>query len=164
MSLPRFAADQRRALEAMAPERQQVIRRAEAAGDFTSRAYEEAMMEFYRVHVCRLDPWPDAMIQTMEKLDHGVYEYMQGPSEFTVTGTLKDYECVSRLGELDLPVLYTCGEYDECTPAATRYYHEQTPGSEYVVFANASHEHHLEKPGEYLEKVGEFIRRAGRER
>jgi proline iminopeptidase len=162
MSFPRFIEDQREALSRMPREQQQVIARAEARGDFSSPAYLDAMMDFYRQHLYRLHPWPEAMNLTMEKLDHAVYEYMQGPSEFTVTGTLRDYDLVDRLGELSLPVLYTCGEYDECTPSATEYYHLRTPRSEYVVFRGASHEHHLEKPDEYLRVVGDFMRRVER--
>lgn len=162
MSFSRYVEDQRNALKKLPEDQQKVIYAAEARGDFTDPAYEELMMDFYREHLCRLDPWPDAMMRTMEKLDHGVYEYMQGPSEFTVTGTLRDYERTEDLKELALPVLYTCGEFDTCTPSTTEYFHRMTPGSEMIIFADASHEHHLEKPEEYLVKVGEFIRRAER--
>lgn len=162
MSFSRYIEDQRNALEKLPEEQQKLIYDVEANGDFTNPKYENLMMDFYTEHLCRLDPWPDAMMRTMEKLDHGVYEYMQGPSEFTVTGTLRDYERVEDLKDLTLPVLYTCGEFDTCTPSTTEYFHHLTPGSEMIVFSDASHEHHLEKPEAYLAKVGDFMRRAER--
>ena len=40
-------------------------------------------------------------------------EYMWGPSDFTVTGSLKNYDRTCDLGTLRMPVLFHCGEFDE---------------------------------------------------
>ena len=114
-------------------------------------------MDYYKIHVCRLDPWPDCLKRTLEKIRHEVYVQMWGPSEFTVTGTLKGYERVDKLKEITVPTLFTCGQYDEATPSTTSYYHSMLPGSEIVIFEGASHEHHLEKTDEYLKVVRNFI-------
>lgn len=159
MSFPIFENDQKEALKKMPEEYRVAISAAEESGDFSGAEYEAAMDLFYREHLCRLDPWPDAMVRTMDKIDHDTYMYMQGPSEFTITGTLKGYDRIKDLGSLELPVLYTCGEFDECTPSATEFYSRMTPGSEFIVFAGASHEHHMEKPDEYIDRVGEFLKR-----
>ena len=84
---------------------------------------------------------------------------MCGPSEFSVIGSLKDLELVGRLPEITVPALFTCGRYDESTPETTELYHRSLPGSEMVVLEDASHEHHLEKPDEYLAIVRDFLRR-----
>jgi len=96
----------------------------------------------------------------MEKMGHAVYEHMWGPSEFTVTGTLKDYERAERLEEITVPVLFTCGRYDEATPSATMYYHTMLPGSEVFILEDASHQHHVENAQEYVAAVRYFLRRA----
>jgi len=88
-----------------------------------------------------------------------VYEHMWGPSEFTCTGTLKTYDRVDRLKEIPVPVLFTCGRYDEATPETTSYYQSNLPGSESAVLENASHNHHLERPGEYLRIVRDYLHR-----
>ena len=85
------------------------------------------MMAYYKIHVCRLDPWPDCLKRTLEKLAHEVYVQMLGPSEFTITGTLKSYERVDLLKEVTIPTLITCGQYDEATPSTTLYYHSMLP-------------------------------------
>lgn len=162
LSAPEFLADQRRHLAALPQLARNVILEAELAGEYGSPEYQEAMMVFYRQHVCRLDPWPACLKRTMDKMGQEVYLHMWGPSEFTVTGTLKDYDRVSRLKELALPVLYTCGEHDEATPATTRLYQQATPGAQMRVFAGASHEHHLEQPQEFLRVVEEFLEQAER--
>jgi len=114
-------------------------------------------MTFYSKHVCRLDPWPDCLLAAMDKIGYGVYEYMWGPSEFTMTGTLKHADVTGYLGDIDVPVLFTCGEFDEATPATTGFYKNLTPGADMHVFENASHEHHLESPDEFNRILREFL-------
>lgn len=160
LSVSRWIKDQRVYLSELPQDMQKTILECEAAGDFSSDGYQEAMMYFYNLHLCRLDPWPDCLNRTFAKLEHAVYEHMCGPSEFTITGTLKDYERAEKLKEIHVPVLFTCGRYDEATPASTRYYHESLPGSEIVIFEDASHAHHIEKTAEYLKVVRGFLKRA----
>lgn len=163
-SASRWLADQQNYLAGLPEEIQTVVRQAEAMKEFDSPAYQEAMRVFYSKHVCRLNPWPEAMNRTIEKMGVPVYLSMCGPSEFTMTGSLKNTELVNRLKEIKVPVLFTCGRYDEATPKTTAIYQQALPGSEMVVIEDASHEHHLEKPQEYLELVRNFLRRIeGRE-
>ena len=158
-SASRWLADQQNYLAGLPEEIQTVVRQAEAMKEFDSPAYQEAMRVFYRKHVCRLNPWPEAMNRTIEKMGVPVYLSMCGPSEFTMTGSLKNTELVNRLKEIKVPVLFTCGRYDEATPKTTAIYQQALPGSEMVVIEDASHEHHLEKPQEYLKLVRNFLRR-----
>ena len=158
-SASRWLADQQNYLTGLPEEIQTVVRQAEAMKEFDSPAYQEAMRVFYSKHVCRLNPWPEAMNRTIEKMGVPVYLSMCGPSEFTMTGSLKNTELVNRLKEIKVPVLFTCGRYDEATPKTTAIYQQALPGSEMVVIEDASHEHHLEKPQEYLELVRNFLRR-----
>ncbi|MFC2060338.1 proline iminopeptidase-family hydrolase [Chloroflexota bacterium] len=160
LSASRFTQDTRAYLSELPEDVQKTIRESEANGDFGSEEYQDAMMLFYRLHLCRVEPWPDYMNRTFEKLGHSVYEYMWGASEFTVTGTLKDYERVDRLKEITIPVLFTCGRYDEATPATTKFYQSNLPGSEVAILEDASHAHHIEKTEEYLQVVRDFLRRA----
>ncbi|MFQ5479535.1 MAG: proline iminopeptidase-family hydrolase, partial [Candidatus Binatia bacterium] len=141
MSAERWFADQRVWLLELPRLTQEAIRDAEASGNFDSPEYQTAVAAFYNLHVCRLDPWPDFVQDALspEKMGQDVYLYMWGPSEFTITGTLKDFERVDRLKEITTPTLLTCGHYDEATPAATEYYHRNMPGSEFAVIDNASH-------------------------
>jgi proline iminopeptidase len=161
LSAPRFAADLRGYLTDMPDEVRTAIERCEADGEYDSPVYEEAVNAFYRKHVCRLDPWPDCMVRAVDKIGMEVYRCMWGPSEFTMTGTLKDFDCTDRLGGITVPTLFTCGRFDEATPETTAFYRSKLPGSEMVVFEDASHEHHLEKPEEFLATVRGFLKRIG---
>jgi proline iminopeptidase len=157
LSTDRWVADQQSLVAQLPQDVQDTIAKYEASGEFGADGYQEAMMTFYSKHVCRLDPWPDCLLAAMDKIGYGVYEYMWGPSEFTMTGTLKNADVTGYLGDIDVPVLFTCGEFDEATPATTEFYKNLTPGAEMHVFENASHEHHLESPDEFNQILREFL-------
>ena len=42
---------------------------------------------------------------------------MNGPSEFHVIGSIRDWQSKDRLGEIDVPTLLVSGRHDEATPA-----------------------------------------------
>jgi proline iminopeptidase len=162
LSVPRWVADQRVWLMEFPKQMQAAVWEAEATGDFDSPQYRSAIEAFYAEHVCRLNPWPEYVQRAFspEKMGQNVYLHMCGPSEFTVTGTLKDYDGVDRLAEITTPALFICGRYDEATPAATEYYHRHMPGSEYVVIDNASHLSHAEQPESFNRVVRDFLKRS----
>lgn len=155
----RWVADQRAHLAAFPEEMQEVDREAEASGNFDSPEYQDAMAAYYARHVCRTDPWPECLNRTFEKISFPVYLGMWGPSEFTCTGTLRTFTVTSRLAEIPVPVLFTCGEHDEAPPATMAYFQSLVPGSELKIFEGASHEHHLEETDAYLAAVREFLHR-----
>jgi L-proline amide hydrolase len=62
---------------------------------------------------------PECVRRTFEKVarDPEVYAVMNGPSEFHVTGVIRDWDIVARLGEIRIPTLVVSGRHDEATPA-----------------------------------------------
>ena len=118
-------------------------------------------MVFYGRHVCRLDPLPDFVARTFAALagNPEVYHTMNGPSEFHVTGTLKYWNIIDRLGEIHVPTLVTTGRYDEATPLIGETVNRGIPGSEWVIFEQSSHMAHAEEPGRYLEVLTHFLDR-----
>ena len=119
----------------------------------------QAEAEYRRRHICRLDPEPEVLARARAKFGLQVYEAMWGPNEYTVTGTLKDWNVIDRLGEIQEPALITSGRYDECTPALVEPLHRGIAGSEWVIFEGSAHMSYLEEPERYLKVVGEFLDR-----
>jgi pimeloyl-ACP methyl ester carboxylesterase len=113
--------------------------------------------EFWRRHLCRLEPEPEPLRRTRAKFGKAVYETMWGPNEFTVTGTLKDWDVTDRLGEIDVPTLITSGRHDECTPALVGALHRGIAGSQWVLFEQSAHMPYLEETERYLEVVSAFL-------
>lgn len=160
LSASRWEADQIQYRELLPPLLRDAFIRHEAGGSYDSPEYLEAVDVFYHRHVCRLDPWPDCLSRSIEQLSQEIYTRMWGPSECTITGTLRRYDRSRDLCMLSVPALFTCGEWDEAAPATCRYYQQLLPGSELVVFPGASHSHHLEQEDEYLQVVRSFLEQA----
>ncbi|MGH3398604.1 MAG: proline iminopeptidase-family hydrolase, partial [Streptosporangiaceae bacterium] len=115
-SMIRWVADCDELLAAEPEEVRRVIREHEAAGFTACPEYQSAILGFYREHVCRLSPWPAGFERSFAEAGYDVYNTMNGPSEFTVTGTLRTWDIMDRLGEIAVPALLVGGRYDECTP------------------------------------------------
>jgi len=156
LSASRWHEDQRRNIAGLPEKERMIIEKAETLSLF-GREYEEAMKVFYRRHLCRLDPWPEALSKTFAKMNQDIYLHMWGPSEFTITGTLKGFERAQRLAEVKIPALFTCGRYDEASPDTVEYYRAMLPGSKIRVFEGCSHSHHLEDTRGYIESVRDFL-------
>ncbi|MFQ6043186.1 MAG: proline iminopeptidase-family hydrolase [Candidatus Poribacteria bacterium] len=161
VSMPQWVSEANRLRAQLPSEVQRILLEHEAAGTTDSSEYQEAMLIFYRRHVCRLDAWPDCLNRTFEKLMQNpeVYSTMNGPSEFHVTGVIKDWDIVHRLGEICVPTLVISGRYDEATPAIAETVHRGIPGSERVLFENSSHTPHLEETERYMQVLTDFLYR-----
>ena len=120
---------------------------------------KQAEEEFKRRHICRLDPEPEVLALARAQFGAQVYETMWGPNEFTVTGTLKEWDVIDRLGEIEVPTLITSGRYDECTPALVQPLADGIPGAEWVLFEESAHMPYLEEPERYLGVVAAFLDR-----
>ena len=160
-SMPQWVAEANRLRAELPSDVQETLLKHEAAGTTDDPAYQEAMLVFYRRHVCRLDPWPDFVNRTFEKILEApeVYNTMNGPSEFHVTGVIKDWDIVPRLGEIHVPTLVISGRYDEATPLIAETVHRGIPGSEWVLFENSSHMPHVEETERCLQVLTSFLDR-----
>ena len=138
-----------------------VLDRHEAEGTTHDPEYEEAAMVFYRRHVCRTDPWPDWLERSFATLleNPEVYETMNGPNEFHVVGTLKDFDITDGLADIQVPTLLLSGRHDEVTPATVERVHRALPDSEWVLLEESSHMAQAEQPGETFAAIRSFLDR-----
>lgn len=139
---------------------QQTLQRHEDAGTITDPGYIAASRMFYDRHVCRLTPWPPEVARTFAIMDEDntVYRNMNGPTEFHVIGTLKDWTIEDRLPLIQAPTLLLSGRYDEATPEVVRPYAERVPNCRAMVFENSSHMPHVEEREKCMEVVSAFLR------
>jgi L-proline amide hydrolase len=115
-------------------------------------------MVFSARHVCRVRPLPEFVQRAFDKIGF-VYNCMNGPSEFHVTGVIKDWDRTDHLSEIHVPTLILSGRYDESTPAINDVLHRGIAGSEWVIFENSSHLPHVEEPELYMQTVQAFLSR-----
>jgi len=158
LSVRRWAEDAERLIAQMPEEFQQAIKHHEAEGTTDDPEYQEATMEYYKRYLSRSDPWSDDLNLAFENLNTEIYGLMWGPSEFTATGTLKDYEREDVLPDLDLPVLFTAGRYDEATPETLQHFQSLVPDSEIAIFENSAHMTMLDEPQNYTDVVRQFLK------
>jgi L-proline amide hydrolase len=157
MHLWSAAADRLRA--ELPPAVEQTLRTHEAAGTTDSQEYKEAVDVFYERHLCRVVPMPDEVAATFEALDADptVYHAMNGPSEFHVIGSLRDWSIIDRVGAVSVPTLLVSGRHDEATPETVQPYYDNIPDVRWEIFAESSHMPHVEEPERFAEVVGGFL-------
>jgi L-proline amide hydrolase len=139
---------------------QETLLRHEEAGTTDSPEYHAAMEVFYARHVCRVQPLPSDVQDSFDQIDAEptVYHTMNGPSEFHVIGSLKDWTVVDRLEQIAVPTLVVAGEYDEAMPSTWAPFVAKIPGARSYVFPHSSHMPHVEEPEAFRAVVGEFLR------
>jgi proline-specific peptidase len=155
-SIPLWIAEANRLREALPPDIQATLVRHEQAGTTDDPEYLQAMQVFYERHVIRLHPIPEHVQRAMDQAGQ-VYYTMNGPSEFYVIGTIKDWDRTDRLSEIRVPTLITSGRYDESTPLINEVLHQGIAGSQWVLFEQSSHMAHVEERERYLSTVRAFI-------
>ncbi len=160
-SFPDFLAECNRLRLELPADVQETLQRHEAEGTTDDSEYMEAAMVFYLRHVCRLEGWPDEVLQAFASIeaDPTVYHTMNGPSEFHVIGSIKDWQVKDRLGEIRVPTLVASGRYDEATPALQEALVEGIAGAEQVIFEESSHMPFWEERQRFMSVVGNFLAR-----
>ena len=84
-------------------------------------------------------------------------EHMWGPSDFTVTGTLRNFDRTANLDSLTMPVLFHCGEFDEALPNTMREQAALTPSAEVAVTPGAGHLTMIDAPEAANAAIREFL-------
>jgi pimeloyl-ACP methyl ester carboxylesterase len=74
-----------------------------------------------------------------------------------VTGILKTWDIMDRLGEIAVPTLLVGGRYDERTPNHLAAMHQRIRGSRLRITGDASHLCFAEQPAEFAEIVNSFL-------
>jgi len=159
LSAPFWEQDQKRNLQKLPIKVQETIKRCEENGMTDSEEFNEAI-EIFSQHFVRRIPRPEHLQNGEQYRNSEIYNIMWGPSEFTVKGNLKTFDCTPKLKEINCPTLFTCGFYDEATPETTQYYSSLTPGSKFHVFKNSAHMAYVEEQQEFLRVIGEFLKYA----
>jgi proline iminopeptidase len=112
----------------------------EKAGKYDDPAYQDIMLNLvYKRHLCRLDPWPEPFDRAFRHLNQRVYNVMQGPNEFVVTGNFKDWDRWADLPKINVPTLVMAGKYDTMSVDDLTRMSKLLPKGKLSVCANGSH-------------------------
>jgi len=91
--------------------------RFERQGRYEDPEYVELVHEhLYTKYLCRLNPWPDAVVRGFDHIAAPVYNTMQGPNEFVVTGSFASWNRWDDLKDIRVPTLLIVGRHDTMSP------------------------------------------------
>jgi len=138
---------------------QATLDRHEAAGTTDSAEYRAASQVFYARHVCRVQPMPVEVARTFAAIDADptVYHAMNGPTEFHVIGSLRDWSVIERLPRIQVPTLLISGRHDEATPACVEPFDRLIPDARWRIFEHSSHMPHVEEREACMATVAVFL-------
>ncbi len=118
---------------------QLAIKTGEKNHDYESPAYKNANEVFNKNFGVRKIRLTSELDTSTLKGNTFIYNYMWGPTEFTATGTLINYNRVQSLKAITVPTLFITGEFDEARPATVKYFQSLVPNSKFVMIDGAGH-------------------------
>lgn len=156
-SIPRWKQDADTLLATLPEATRQIIHTNEANNTTDSPAYQQAVMAYYDRYLTRKKPMSADMDSTFAQIGQNIYLYMCGPSEFTLTGNLKNYEAIEAIRQIKVPTLLISGEFDEARPATVAYYESQIPGARHALIPGAGHLTMQDAPALELKAITNFL-------
>lgn len=135
------------------------LNKYEAAGDYSAPEYEEIIHEYLnKKHVCRLDPWPDAVERAFGRINTDIYNTMQGANEFVFTGTLKNWDRWEDLQDITIPTLLLVGRHDTMSVDDIEEMGRRLPHSRVGICEQGSHLSMWDDPKAYFDHLIQFLK------
>ncbi len=156
--VPFASAEMERLVDTLPPDDAEAIHLHGSRGELSNPDYVRATERFYRTFLCRLRRWPPELVRSLQLgEERPVYRYMNGPNEFTITGTIRGISLVADLPRIRVPTLVTGGLHDEVTPAVAEQIHAGIPGSRRVTFEKSSHLPFWEEREMFMSVLSSFL-------
>jgi proline iminopeptidase len=156
ISIPMWLKDADSLISTLPDSIQHAIRDNEKTKNYSAPEYKKGVQVFYENFVARKLPWSADVDSCFAQIGKQ-YEYMNGPSEFTIVGPLKTFERTDRLHEIKVPTLFITGEFDEAAPATVKYYQSLVPGAKLEIIPRAGHLTTQDEPEHSNKVVRDFL-------
>ncbi|MEW5712850.1 proline iminopeptidase-family hydrolase [Pseudomonas sp. SB113] len=145
--------------QALPADVQATLQRHEDAGTTDTPEYRAASDVFYARHVCRIQPMPAEVARTFAAIDADptVYHAMNGPTEFHVVGSMRNWTIIDRLSHIQVPTLLISGRFDEATPATVQPFADGIEEVQWQIFEQSSHMPHVEEREACMASVAAFL-------
>jgi proline iminopeptidase len=139
------------------------IKTFEANKDYKNPKYAELLFKYYYTeHILRkpLNEWPESINRCFKHINPNVYVYMQGPSEFGITGnaTLKDWDVKSKLKTITVPTLTIGAKYDTMDPKHMEWISKEVQNGRFLFCPNGSHLSQYDDQKNYFPGVIQFLK------
>jgi proline iminopeptidase len=147
----------------MDPEILKEVKQIETNNDFANPRYMELLMNhYYPEHLIRmpLEEWPESVFRAFKHMNQEVYVYMQGYSEFGITGdaTLKNWDRKADLSAIYVPTLVIGATYDTMDPEHMEWMSEEVKNGRFLLCPDGSHGAQWDDQKVYFEGLIKFIK------
>ena len=145
----------------MLPEALSEILDMEAKNDFDNPRYMELLIpNFYTEYFLRMpfNEWPEPVHRTFKHLNQEVYNSMQGPSEFGISGKIKTWDRTQDLDKINVPTLVIGATYDTMDPKHMERVASQIKHSQFLLCPNGSHLAMYDDQETYFSGLIKFIK------
>lgn len=156
-STPIWTDDAAKLIAALPDSIQMSIHIAERDSLYDTESYAAANNFFARKHGRRKELLKHPYDTVESNSNTFIYNYMWGPSEFTATGTLRNYDNVQSLKEVQVPALFTTGEFDEARPETVEKLSQMVPDANFVIIPDAGHLSLNDNRPAVLSAIQEFL-------
>ena len=143
--------------EALPPELQSQLAAYESRGDYQHPQYLKVVERLNQEHLCRLDPLPVAVARSLGRLNVEVYETLQGPNEFVVTGRFKDWDRWADLPRIRVPALILGAQYDTMDAQALVLMSQRMPLATCAICPNGGHMAMWDDPEHYYPPLLRYL-------
>jgi proline iminopeptidase len=144
---------------------QTAMAKYEAEKKYDAPEYQQLLFgQVYRRFLCRLNPWPEPAEMSLAHLNAKIYNQMQGPSEFTITGNYRNWNRWPDLHRIAVPTLLLGACHDEVSIDDIQKMGRLISNSRVAVCANGSHLAMYDDQQAYFDHLLAFLGdvRAGR--
>ena len=156
--IPAYEAYAQKLLAELSEEDRATLAKYAAAGNYDAPEYQNIMMgKVYAAHLIRLQPWPEPVERAFKKFNQKIYNTMQGPNEFVITGNFKNWDRWADLPRIKVPTLIIAGEKGTMNPDDIRRMGKLIPRSR-VVLTKGSHLEMYDDQQTYFRELVKFIK------
>jgi proline iminopeptidase len=158
-SIPEYVRYIGKLRDELPPEIVKKMKEYEAKQDYDAPEYQQIIFErIYRQHLCRLDPWPAPIETAFNTVNAKIYNTMQGPNEFVVTGTFKDWDRTKDVHRIKTRALLLGARYDEMDPREIRRIAGLMPNARAAISERGSHLSMYDDQDWYFRQVTGFLK------
>jgi proline iminopeptidase len=161
-SIPRYVKYVNKLRGELPPDVVETMKKYEAKGDYQAPEYQQLVFgQFYARHVCRLDPWPAPVQAALNTMNAKIYNTMQGPNEFVITGTFKNWDRMADLGRIKTRALVLGARHDEMDPDEMRRIASLIPNARAAISDSGSHLAMYDNQEWYFRQLVGFLKQEG---
>ena len=136
-----------------------ILEQYEAKGEYSAPEYEQVMYRrVYARCICRIDPWPEPLTRMFRHMNQQVYNTMQGPNEFVVTGNFKNWNRWDDLARISIPTLVIGARYDTMALDDIRRMGALIANSRVAICERGSHLAMYDDQEAYFRHLVQFVR------